>query len=332
MCTRLIVCALVILLSIPATGGDWDRECLYEYGQCCTVLTSSCGMFYGNVDVVECTERPCAKITLFDDDIEGMLEDFEDDHFEDLFDAMEELQGGEWEVFRCNSEAFQISNPSGIVGHCQSLPDGYHVSLVPNLIQNVPSNEDIDDDNGGPYAITEAELLANAPDLQDLVVENVMIASGNGTLEELGDGAWEYTPVEDDYSFVVFTFTISNGIESIAGAATVDLVPSVDDVPGLDDIAPPPRTGTAGCQIWDMVECAVVASCRGCKLVGDQYMCEETDHNTLHAEEFVSESPNSDAICGEMESTETLFPEYFDSEFLEEDTPENEELDTPPLP
>lgn len=56
------------------------------------------------------------------------------------------------------------------------------------------------------------------------------------------------------------------------------------------------------------------------------YMCKDTNLGTLHGQEFVSESGNTDVICGDFESRAPLFPEHPGP-----DSPPSNELG-PPLP
>ena len=51
-------------------------------------------------------------------------------------------------------------------------------------------------EDSGARLITQAELLANASDVDGdpLTAINLAIASGNGTLVDNGNGTWSYTP------------------------------------------------------------------------------------------------------------------------------------------
>ena len=80
--------------------------------------------------------------------------------------------------------------------------------------------------------ITEAQLLANASDIEGdaLTVTGLTINTGNGTLNDNGDGTWNYTPAADDDTDVSFDYTITDGADGVAGTATLDITP-VNDVP-----------------------------------------------------------------------------------------------------
>jgi hypothetical protein len=57
-------------------------------------------------------------------------------------------------------------------------------------------------EDGGPRLITNAELVANATDVDadPLTATGLAIASGNGALVDNGNGTWTYTPAADDLS------------------------------------------------------------------------------------------------------------------------------------
>ncbi|TIW23254.1 MAG: tandem-95 repeat protein, partial [Mesorhizobium sp.] len=95
-------------------------------------------------------------------------------------------------------------------------------------------------EDSGARTITQAELLANAGDIEGdaLVASGLAISSGGGTLDDNGDGTWTYTPDADDDTSVSFSYTITDdgttngGADplSVAGSATLDITP-VNDAP-----------------------------------------------------------------------------------------------------
>ncbi|HET7609408.1 MAG TPA: tandem-95 repeat protein, partial [Gammaproteobacteria bacterium] len=88
-------------------------------------------------------------------------------------------------------------------------------------------------EDGGPRLITNAELVANAADIDgnSLTAAGLAIASGNGTLVDNGNGTWTYTPAADDSGVVAFLYTIADGNGgTVAGSATLDITP-VNDAP-----------------------------------------------------------------------------------------------------
>ncbi|MGQ3892923.1 cadherin-like domain-containing protein, partial [Legionella sp. CNM-4043-24] len=72
-------------------------------------------------------------------------------------------------------------------------------------------------EDSGARVITQAELLANASDVDagsSLEALNLSIASGTGSLVDNLDGTWTYTPALNDESSVSFNFDISDGSAS----------------------------------------------------------------------------------------------------------------------
>jgi len=87
-------------------------------------------------------------------------------------------------------------------------------------------------EDSGALLITQADLLANANDVDNanLSATNLAISSGNGTLVDNGNGTWSYTPASNDDTSVSFSYTISDGDKTVAGSATLDITP-VNDAP-----------------------------------------------------------------------------------------------------
>ena len=91
-------------------------------------------------------------------------------------------------------------------------------------------------EDSSPRLITQAELLANATDIEGgaLTASGLAISAGAGTLVDNGDGTWTYTPAANDDTTVNFIYTISDGTGAVAGSASLDLTP-VNDAPVLVD-------------------------------------------------------------------------------------------------
>ncbi|MGQ3892586.1 beta strand repeat-containing protein, partial [Legionella sp. CNM-4043-24] len=88
-------------------------------------------------------------------------------------------------------------------------------------------------EDSGARLITQAELLANASDVDagsSLEALNLSIASGAGSLVDNLDGTWTYTPALNDNSSVSFNFNISDGSASVPSTASMDITP-VNDAP-----------------------------------------------------------------------------------------------------
>ena len=87
-------------------------------------------------------------------------------------------------------------------------------------------------EDSGARLITQAELLANASDVDGdtLTASGLSISAGLGTLVNNGDGTWTYTPAANDNSQVSFSYQITDGTATIAASASLDLTP-VNDAP-----------------------------------------------------------------------------------------------------
>ena len=89
-------------------------------------------------------------------------------------------------------------------------------------------------EDSGARLITQADLLANASDVEGnpISATGLSIGSGNGTLVDNRNGTWSYTPAFNDASSVRFGYTITDGTLSTAGSATLDISP-VNDAPTI---------------------------------------------------------------------------------------------------
>ncbi len=80
------------------------------------------------------------------------------------------------------------------------------------------SNED------SPRILTEAELLAGASDPEGDALSVSGLVASTGGLVDNGDGTWTFTPDANDDSGVSFTYTVSDGTDTVAGSAALDLL------------------------------------------------------------------------------------------------------------
>ncbi len=88
------------------------------------------------------------------------------------------------------------------------------------------------DEDSGARLITQAELLANATDVDNTVLTatGLAISSGNGTLVDNLDGTWSYTPALNDDASVAFSYSVTDGSLSVPGSATLEIT-AVNDAP-----------------------------------------------------------------------------------------------------
>ena len=101
-------------------------------------------------------------------------------------------------------------------------------------------------EDSGARIITQAQLLANASDVENntLTASNLQIVSGTGLLVDNGDGTWTYTPALNDDTSVSFSYTITdngttNGVadpKSVSGSASLDITP-VNDAPVITAVS-----------------------------------------------------------------------------------------------
>jgi hypothetical protein len=82
--------------------------------------------------------------------------------------------------------------------------------------------------------ITQAELLANASDIDGdaLVASNVQVTNGEGSVFDNGDGTFTVTPNDHSTNNVALSFDISDGTETVASNLNVT-VTAVVDAPNL---------------------------------------------------------------------------------------------------
>jgi hypothetical protein len=91
-------------------------------------------------------------------------------------------------------------------------------------------------EDSGPRLITQAQLLANASDVDNpsLTAVNLQITSGGGSLDNNGDGTWTYHPASNDDTAVTFSYGVSDGTATVATTATLDIT-AVNDAPSGAD-------------------------------------------------------------------------------------------------
>ncbi|EOX4939271.1 tandem-95 repeat protein [Vibrio alginolyticus] len=100
-------------------------------------------------------------------------------------------------------------------------------------LTNSPVTLSAVEEDSDPITITTEELLSNVniDDTDTLVITNVTIESGNGTLIDNSDGSWTYIPEADDDTEVSFSYDIiDNDGGVINGTANLDITP-VNDAP-----------------------------------------------------------------------------------------------------
>ena len=128
-----------------------------------------------------------------------------------------------------DSFTYEISDANGVTAEAivEIVVDSVNDAPTTSLVTLTPIAED-----SGIRVITQAELLANTSDVEGdtLTATGLTITSGNGTLVDNGNGTWNYTPAANDDSEVSFSYTVTDGTDSVAGSAALDITP-VNDAP-----------------------------------------------------------------------------------------------------
>jgi len=88
-------------------------------------------------------------------------------------------------------------------------------------------------DEDTALTITAADLLANATDADGDVLSVQNVIASSGTLTDNGDGTFTFNPDENDDGDVAFSYLVSDGTDTVAASASLDLT-SVNDAPTLN--------------------------------------------------------------------------------------------------
>ncbi|WP_237668436.1 T1SS-143 repeat domain-containing protein, partial [Vibrio sp. V38_P2S17PM301] len=147
-------------------------------------------------------------------------------------------QGNEGVVIP-GDDSTSSTNSGGFVITVTEVNDAPETSLVslPDALED-----------GGPVVITSDQLLANATDVENdnLTVSNVQVSDpAMGTVVfDAASGHWVFTPAQDFYGTVSFTYDITddgttNGVadpQTVAGSAQIDVL-ATNDAPVIDGSA-----------------------------------------------------------------------------------------------
>ncbi|NVJ93346.1 MAG: cadherin-like domain-containing protein [Methylocystaceae bacterium] len=85
--------------------------------------------------------------------------------------------------------------------------------------------------------LSEAELLANASDVDGDSLSVTNLAADSGSLVDQGNGTWLFEPNGDFSGVVTLSYDVSDGMDLVATTATID-VTAVDDAPNFNDGTP----------------------------------------------------------------------------------------------
>ena len=119
---------------------------------------------------------------------------------------------------------YTVSDPGGLSDQAQLV---ITIQGADDAPVTAPMTLTAIDENSGARLITQAELLANASDVDSptLTASNLLVTSGGGTLVDNGDGSWSYTPSPWDDTAVGFSYTVSDGSLTALGSASLDITP-----------------------------------------------------------------------------------------------------------
>ncbi|MCC2633016.1 MAG: putative outer membrane protein pmp20 precursor, partial [Ramlibacter sp.] len=125
------------------------------------------------------------------------------------------------------------------------------VDITVTPVNDLPTTSDVAlgsvNEDSGALLITSAQLLANAIDVDGtpLTVSAVTVTAGSGTLTDNGDGTWTFTPAANFNGTVTFGYSITSGGDTIAGTASLVVIP-VADLPTTSNVTLGPVAEDSG--------------------------------------------------------------------------------------
>jgi hypothetical protein len=140
-----------------------------------------------------------------------------------------------------------LANDDGAVNFTYAISDGTidiaaTATLDLTLVNDAPTTSAVTlpalSEDGGPITITTAQLLLYARDIDSATLTVSNLAASRGTLVDIGNGSWTFTPAVNDDAAISFTYTISDAAIDIAATATLDLTP-VNDAPTTSAVTLP---------------------------------------------------------------------------------------------
>ncbi|WP_173984410.1 tandem-95 repeat protein, partial [Magnetospirillum sp. SS-4] len=126
------------------------------------------------------------------------------------------------------SEQFQVQ-----VTDSQGASVTQSFSVTVNGLNDGPTTSAVDLADGAEdtaIILTQAQLLANAGDIDGDTLSVSAVSADHGTITPNDDGTFTFTPEANYNGPVSFSYTVSDGVDSTAGTATLDLA-AVNDGP-----------------------------------------------------------------------------------------------------
>jgi Ca2+-binding RTX toxin-like protein len=147
--------------------------------------------------------------------------------------------GYHWNVSNAAVNALAAGESITFTAH-ETISDGatnasQDVVLTVNGHNDLPTTSNVTLTNGTEdvgIVITQAQLLANASDVDGNSLTVSGVSSNHGAVVNNGDGTWTYTPTANYSGAVSFSYSINDGVGSTAGTASLSLAP-VSDTPNL---------------------------------------------------------------------------------------------------
>ena len=140
------------------------------------------------------------------------------------------LGGGTWRYTPALNDSTSVTFRYNVTDGALSVTGTASMDIRPG--NDAPTTTQVTlsaiEENSGARLITQAQLLANASDIDGdtLTATGLIIASGSGNLSSNGGGTWSYTPAHNDSSAVSFSYSISDGSVSVTGTASMDITPA----------------------------------------------------------------------------------------------------------
>ena len=118
-----------------------------------------------------------------------------------------------------------------------SIPVGYTITVTPvNDAPVVPQAVDLGAvDEDSTWILSPNNLLQGSTDADGDPLSVEDLSASSGTLIDNGDGTWSFTPVANDDTDVIFSYSVSDGSATVLQTATLDLTPIPDAPVGASD-------------------------------------------------------------------------------------------------
>ena len=182
-----------------------------------------------------------------------------------------------------------------------SVTDIFAITVTANTAPTVSGEIDLSTDEDTAITVTEADLLANASDLDGdtLTVANLVVTNGNVTLVDNDDGTWTIAPDNNWNGDADVSFDISDGTATITSNLNLT-VNSVNDAPIINEPIPDTTLSV------DSVFSYTVAETSFSDPEGDNLTYSATLSNNSSLPSWLTFDPETRTFSGTLESTEII--------------------------